>query len=375
MRLAAIDLGTVTSRLLIADVDSAGIHELERSMRITHLGEGLSATGTISSAAIEREVTACTDFLATIAATDGGPVEQIDAVATSAMRDASNSKVVLTALREAGLEVTVIAGEREAQLSFLGTLSGFANPSLSFCALVDSPVGCQGSSEPANATSGVAVKTVTKQHHICKAQNPRGGHADQDLVVQQNHGSSSSAPVLTVDVGGGSTEVILGTLTGKPPTPQIHKERSFNIGSRRITDRFLPTDPPSKEELHQAKTWIYDEMQAYFASFETKPAVMIAVAGTATTAVTVRDAMVEYDPWKVHGAVVTTEELDRVLRKLAALDLEQRKQTIGLEPGRASVIVGGLLVLQSVLQLAGLPAFTVSETDILHGILLNAYSS
>jgi exopolyphosphatase/guanosine-5'-triphosphate,3'-diphosphate pyrophosphatase len=311
MRLAAIDLGTVTSRLLIADVDQEGIHEIARSMRITHLGEGLNESGLISSAAIEREVAACTDFLATIAATDGGPVECIDAVATSAMRDASNSKDVLFALHEAGLEVSVIPGKREAQLSFLGTLSGFAN---------------------------------------------------------------LSTPIVTVDVGGGSTEVILGALQGTPRTPQIYQGHSSNTGSRRVTDRFLHADPPTSEELRQAQAWIRDEMQAYFASFQIQPTAMIAVAGTATTAVTVRDAMVDYDPWKVHGAVVTAQQLERVLGGLATSDLEQRRHTIGLESGRASVIVGGLITLQTTLELAGLTEFIVSETDILHGILLDAYS-
>jgi exopolyphosphatase/guanosine-5'-triphosphate,3'-diphosphate pyrophosphatase len=99
---------------------------------------------------------------------------------------------------------------------------------------------------------------------------------------------------------------------------------------------------------------------------------MIAVAGTATTAVSVRDAMEEYDPWKIHGAVVTQEELAKLINELANLNLEQRKHCVGLEPGRAPVIIGGLLALQIVLELSGLSEFIVSETDILHGILLDA---
>jgi exopolyphosphatase/guanosine-5'-triphosphate,3'-diphosphate pyrophosphatase len=115
-------------------------------------------------------------------------------------------------------------------------------------------------------------------------------------------------------------------------------------------------------------------MQPYFASFDARPDLLIAVAGTATTAVTVRDEMGEYDPWKVHGSVVNAAELGNIINELANMNLEERKHRIGLEPGRASVIVGGLITLQTTLELAGLTEFTVSETDILQGILLDAYS-
>jgi exopolyphosphatase/guanosine-5'-triphosphate,3'-diphosphate pyrophosphatase len=325
MRLAAIDLGTVTSRLLIADVCDGAIRERTRLMRITHLGEGLNVTGAIGVSAIEREVNACKDFLATIAATereDGLPVQRVSAVATSAMRDAANSDEVLARLREAGLEVAVIAGAREAELSFRGTLSGFA--------------------------AGVA---------------PGRAVALEDTTI------------LTLDVGGGSTEAILGSWAGSPATPRILEEHSFDIGSRRTTDRFLTSDPPSPDELACARAWTKAEMCGYFEGLTPRPQRMIAVAGTATSAITVRDAMVDYDPWKVHGAVMTAGELENVLCKLAYLDLPKRRLCPGLEPERASVIVGGLLILQVALELAGLDSFTVSETDILHGILLDACAS
>jgi exopolyphosphatase/guanosine-5'-triphosphate,3'-diphosphate pyrophosphatase len=311
VRLAAIDLGTVTARLLIADVDDRGIHELERHARITHLGEGLYETGRVGAAAIERELAACADFFAAIQALElreGRPVERVVAVATSAMREAQNSDEVIGALRERGLEVEVISGVREARLSFAGTLSGFA--------------------------------------------------ADGVLTGQT---------VLTVDVGGGSTELICGGADA----PAAPIEQSFAIGSRRVTDLFLNSDPPSSDELARAARWTRDGMREYFEALDAKPSLMIAVAGTATTTVSVRDKMLDYDPAKIHGARVTALELDGVLSRLASLPLEQRLACPGLEPGRASVIVGGLITLQAALELAALDAFTVSETDILHGILLD----
>jgi exopolyphosphatase/guanosine-5'-triphosphate,3'-diphosphate pyrophosphatase len=314
-RLAAVDLGTVTARLLIADVDSEGIHELERHMRITHLGEDLDKTGRIGAAAIDRERAACAEFLEAIDAvghSDGRPVERVLAVATSAMRDAANSHEVLDALASVGLAVEVISGSREACLSFLGTLSGFCTDEV---------------------TDGV--------------------------------------PVLSVDVGGGSTELILGVVEGSG-RPRILKEHSFDIGSRRVTDRFLRSDPPSDDEIECARAWAEQTTCGYFAGLEPKPQLMIAVAGTATSVVSVRDKMVSYDPWKVHGACVAVGQLNKVLNKLAELDLGRRRHCVGLEPGRASVIVGGLITLQAVLKQTGLGSFTVSETDILQGILLDA---
>jgi exopolyphosphatase/guanosine-5'-triphosphate,3'-diphosphate pyrophosphatase len=346
-RLAAIDLGTVTSRLLIADVTDDGICELERHMRITHLGEGLSETGVIGAAAIERERAACRDFLAAIRAVEqreGRAVERVIAVATSAMRDARNSDEVCDALAEEGLEVEVITGIREARLSFSGTLSGFSDDGVlsggggdGVLSRDDGP----GRGAPCNASAGKRQAT--------------------------------GRPVLTVDVGGGSTDLICGVIEGSRK-PHILSEHSFNIGSRRLTDRFLAGDPPSVEDMSRADTWVRDQMREYFTSLEQRPELMIAVAGTATSVVSVRDRLAQYDPWKVHGSRVSAAELDKVLYYLAKLDLSHRARCVGLEPGRAPVILGGLITLRVVQELVGLDSFVASETDILQGILLDAAS-
>jgi exopolyphosphatase/guanosine-5'-triphosphate,3'-diphosphate pyrophosphatase len=354
-RLAAIDLGTVTSRLLIADVADDGIHELERHMRITHLGEGLNETGVIGAAALERERAACRDFLAAIRAVErreGRPVERVVAVATSAMRDARNSDEVCDALAAEGLEVEVITGIREARLSFAGTLSGF------FADGAPSGDGAPG--------RGVAPGGDGARDRRGVASG--GGDAHSRGVARN---ALAGRVVLTVDVGGGSTELICGVLEGSRE-PRVLSEHSFNIGSRRLTDRFLTDDPPSAEDMSRAGAWVRDETREYFASLEQKPELMIAVAGTATSVVSVRDRLAEYDPWKVHGSWVAAGELDKVLYDLAKLDLSRRARCVGLEPGRAPVILGGLITLRAAQELVGLDSFMVSETDILHGILLAA---
>ena len=316
MRLAAIDLGTVTSRLLVADVCDNKINELERRIQITHLGEALNETGRIGKDAIERELSACSDFLATIKEVerrDGKSVERVIAIATSAMRDADNREEACSALLKAGIEIEVIDGKREAELTFLGAV----------CAL----------------------------------------EADS---------FAKAGELMVVDVGGGSTELVRGFGGREGRVPQIIEAGSFDIGSRRISDRFLISDPPLEAEISKAKGWIETEVGEFFTSLVQPPKALIAVAGTATTVVTVRDEMSDYDPWKVHGATVSDSELDRVFNKLAQLRLKERMQCTGLEPARASVILGGLLVLKAVLAFSGLRSFIVSEMDILHGLILSA---
>ncbi|MDR1421758.1 MAG: hypothetical protein LBI64_02700 [Coriobacteriales bacterium] len=313
MRLAAIDLGTVTSRLLVADVEGSDIREVERQAIITHLGEGVDATGLIGAAALVRELEACQSFLDVIhrlAQSDGVPVRQISAIATSAMRDAANASLVQAALSAIGLDVEVIVGEREASLSFRGTLSGFP----------------------------------------CR------------LPVDKR--------VMSVDVGGGSTELVIGCAKG------ISMMHSFNIGSRRVTDRFLLSDPPELGETEAACHWIGESLAPFFAEARAEgllPEMLLAVAGTATSAATVAGAIEPHDPERVHGAVLSGEDLRGVIGRLSALPLTERAAVVGLESERAPVVVGGLLVLDAVLAASGLSSFTVSETDILHGILLEAY--
>ncbi|MDR1358120.1 MAG: hypothetical protein LBJ48_02020 [Coriobacteriales bacterium] len=341
---AAIDLGTVTSRLMIGRVaggagcGSAGaeasategvvehsstaggkrgvaaacgsVEVLEQSVIITNLGEGLAASGIISSAAREKLIGALLQFRETLAevkarlACEGRGVLDIPvkAVATSAMRDATNAQDVLRELDELGFAVEVISGSREAELSFRGTLSGF---------------------------------------------------------------SELPGRVLTIDVGGGSTELILGTSSA-----QILASHSFDLGSRRSTEQFLLSDPPSAAELSAAREGAREQIAGFIASLPKRPAEAIAVAGTATSAITIRDSIRVYDSALVHGRRLSAEELDAGIARLSVLRLEERKLVAGLHPGRAPVIIGGLIILSAVLKALGKDSLLVSDTDILQGILL-----
>lgn len=173
-----------------------------------------------------------------------------------------------------------------------------------------------------------------------------------------------------VDVGGGSTEVVAGR-GGEAPV----RAHSFNVGCRRMTERFLAGDPPAPDELERAGRWVEDEMRPYFEWLREEGIRwdrLVAVAGTATTAVSVHERMAVYDSSKVHGYRLSLDALDEKRGRLAALPLARRRQTVGLDPARAPVIVAGLEILSRVLRLAGIDSFTASETDILQGAVMAA---
>lgn len=304
-RYAAIDIGTVTCRMLVVDADESRLHELTREYVITNLGEGVDATGELKPEAIDRVVRAIDGFLAVrdSLSTPDYPVVRTVAVATSAARDARNAAEFAARLRERGIELSVIPGSREAALSFSGASIDFSGERL-----------------------------------------------------------------MVVDVGGGSTEVVMGVGGAEPLCAH-----SFNVGCRRVTEKFLASDSPAPEELARARAWIREQMASWFADQAKEAASLervVAVAGTATTVVSIRERMETYDSTRVHKARVSRRELLEVYERLAALPLSARKNVVGLDPKRAPVMVAGLLILLEVLDFAGIDAFTVSETDILHGITL-----
>lgn len=309
-RYAAIDTGTVTARLLVADVAADGsINEVVRDIAICNLGLGVDETGLLAPESIERTAAAVERFLGAVHELEAQRGESIPlmAIATSASRDAENSDAFKARLAEAGLELDVIPGEREAALSFAGASSAFPGER-----------------------------------------------------------------VVVVDIGGGSTEIIAGRAGGEP-----ERARSFDVGCRRVTERFLRSDPPTLAELEAAREWVASAFAEYLRELRAAgqfDARMVAVAGTVTSVISIREEMVEYDSARVHGSVATRADVDAELDRLSRLAAADRARVTGLHPGRAPVIVAGLVILQQIMQLAARDTFTVSERDILHGIIMSLSS-
>lgn len=305
-RFAAIDIGTVTCRMLVADVHAGQVEELAKEYAITNLGEDVDRTGVLKPEAMQRVAAALDRYLELrdALASPEHPVKTV-AVATSAARDAKNAADFAALLARRGIELAVIPGEREAALSFKGASGCFPG---------------------------------------------------EDVLV--------------VDIGGGSTEVVAGRAGG-----EVLRARSFNVGCRRVTERFLASDPPAPEELAAARAWVRGEMAGFFEELEAAgfaPERLVAVAGTATSVVSIRERMERYDSTRVHKARVTREDLREAGESLASMTLAQRERVAGLDPRRAPVIVAGLTILDEVVGLAGTDGFTASESDILQGIVLDA---
>ena len=305
-RYAAIDIGTVTCRLLVADVDErGGVTNVARDIAITNLGTGVDASGRLASDAIERVGATVDGFAATLERLqeNGAPIV-VRAIATSAARDASNSDELVTRLQQAGVKLDIIPGQQEAALSFSGATSAFPG---------------------------------------------------EKAVV--------------IDVGGGSTEIIGGAAGGAPECAH-----SFQIGCRRVTERFFTQDPPGASLVDDAAAWIASELSGYLAELRERGFLggrIIAVAGTATSVVSMREEMEVYDSSRVHGAVVTRGDIDDLLKKLQFMTLEERRHIVGLDPQRAPVIVAGVVILQQIMEVGGLAELTISESDILQGVVLD----
>jgi exopolyphosphatase / guanosine-5'-triphosphate,3'-diphosphate pyrophosphatase len=300
-RVAAIDLGTNSTRLLVADVDNGKIAELAREMQVTRLGEGVDERRRLLPLPIARVRNVLADYRR-IAESHGA--ERTLAIATSAVRDADNGEAFLGEIEWSyGFATRLLSGHDEALLAFRGVTSA-------------------RSLEP-----GTVI----------------------------------------LDVGGGSTELIFGGPDG------VRWHDSLDIGSVRLTERHLRTDPPTADELASCAAAVRallaervpDDVRA-------DATAVVGVAGTITSLAALDLELPEYDPERVHGHVLTADGLQRQLDRLAAVPLEGRRQLRPLDPERAPVIVGGAVIAREALAFFGVDPLEVSEHDILDGVALAA---
>jgi len=318
IRIAAIDIGTETTRLLIADVTTNGEHpanapiitEVHRESHITQLGEGLSDTGVLSATGLQATLDRLEMFSLRLKVME---VRKSRCVATSAVRDASNAKDLIDGAARFSIHMEVIEGTEEAQLAFAGATYG------------------------------------------------------------SDAGSESEQVTLVVDPGGGSTEFVLGTVCSGG-APEIQKAISLQVGSRRMTDLFLKSDPPTAEEIKACKAHIKEAFAEPLAEYKGKFDQLVAVAGTATTLAAILGKVAPFDPKRIQGYKVSSTDISDLLRQFTSANLEQRQQIIGLEPARASVIIAGTLILEVALETLGKDSYKASDRDLLYGIILSAVS-
>jgi exopolyphosphatase / guanosine-5'-triphosphate,3'-diphosphate pyrophosphatase len=286
---AVVDIGTNTTRLLVAEVDDGEVVELERRTIITRLGQGVDASGRLADEAMERVAEAIAGYREVI---DRLGADRIVAVATSAMRDSENGPDFHDYLnRKYGVDARTISGDEEARLTFLGATAG--------------------------------------------------RNDDRETVV--------------IDIGGGSTEYVVGR-----PGEEPGFHTSTQMGSVRYTERFLLDDPPRREEMAA----VADAVREMVPQVDAEHA--IAVAGTATSLAAIDGAE------EVHGYRLNLGSCERIAAMLAGKTVDERRNVPGLHPDRAPTIVAGAVILTESIRSLGLNEVEVSDRDILHGAALTA---
>ena len=314
MRVAAIDCGTNSIRLLIADVADGRLTDVHREMRIVRLGEGVDATGTFAEAALQRTRAALHEYAGLLAEHE---VSTVRMVATSATRDAANRDEFFAMTAEVlgavvpGAVAEVITGTEEAELSFRGAV----------------------------------------------------GELD-----------SAGAPFVVVDLGGGSTEVVVGTAAG------VEASYSANIGCVRLTERCLASDPPTATEIADARAVVRDALDAVFDVVPVERAkTWVGVAGTMTTLSALAMNLPAYDSEAIHLSRVGFGDLLKVCEGLLGMTRRQRAALGPMHEGRVDVIGGGAIVVEELARAlggrAGIEELVVSEHDILDGIALSIAGS
>ena len=298
-RVAVIDIGTNSARLLVADVAGGRVTPVQRRSTVTRLGRGVDLSGRLSAEAIEDACAAIGGYVETIGEME---IETVDAIATSAVRDAENGSAFVAELRERfALSARVLDGEEEARLTYLGASS---------------------------------EQTPTR-------------------------------PTLVIDIGGGSTELIVGHGNG------IDFHTSLQAGVVRHSERHIGSDPPTAIELEGLAADVRGLIEAAVEE-GVRAEEGIAVAGTPTSLAAVEMELEPYDPERVHGHVLELRSIQRMLSRLASAPLAERVEIPGLHPERAPTIVAGVVILVEAMRAFGLERITVSEHDILYGTAIAA---
>ena len=299
-----VDMGTNSTRLLVADVEDGEVKELERRSTVTRLGRGVDTSRQLATEAIEDVVSAVGEYIKLYE-----PLEPdvVLALATSAVRDAENSGAFIAELRERfALNARILTGEEEARLTYVGAVAGRA---------------------PSDGT-------------------------------------------LVIDIGGGSTEIVVGS--GR----EMAFHTSLQLGTVRHTERHIRNDPPTAPELEALAEDIRKQLFAELAAadfFEIHTG--IAVAGTPTSLAAIDQELDPYDPERVHGYVLSLDAIQHMYSMLSGKSLEERLNVPGLHPGRAPTIVAGVVILIQAMRAFGLQEIEVSEHDILYGAALEAAGS
>ena len=335
MKLASIDIGTNSTRLLIVDYHKAEFRPLVRKMEITRVGRNLEKTGKISTSSAEKTLKVLSYYQQLVRKES---VNKYKAVGTSAIRQASNSDWFLSYIyKNLGMTVEVIKGEEEARLSFYGAVRDMNIDQI-----------LPKINEFGNINyQGYKVDKLSNKNEI--------NYRDK----------SNNKNILVIDIGGGSSEFILGSYNFSPVLAE-----SLNIGCVRLIEKFVNSNPPGIDDLNGMCTYIRSKLKNIAEKIKKNNFLFIVgLAGTITTLAAIDLKLKEYSREKIHHHLLSLGKIKKIYKSLCNLNLQERKKVIGLEPERADVIIGGTAIVLEVMGLLGENIIVVSENDILDGII------
>lgn len=329
MKMAAMDLGTVSSRMLCAEMDDGDVLASIKRTVITDLGEGVDATGVFAPAAIERVVAACAGFVCE--AKEFG-AEYVGCTLTSAARDVSNGEDLLGRLREIGLIPQVIPGDVEARLTFYGVAHDFMGERI---AVADS--------------GGGSTELV-----VGRALGGQDGPAGAPRVEAAPQGG----PDLRAE-----------------PCLELERALSLDIGCRRVTERFFGALPPSRGDLDRAAAWMRPLFEGYWKNLERRPERLVAVGGTVTSLVAMVHGLAVYDSSFVHLRDLAIADVETSVERMSGMTVDEIAELPGIQAKRAPVILAGALIVRELMRAGGYDRLTVSENSLLVGAAATMYES
>lgn len=299
-RYCVIDIGTNSTRMLIAQYHKACLHTIKKDMEMTRIGEGVDKTKLLSQRGMNDTIEALIKFKEEALKHN---VFKIYAIATSAVRDAQNKNIFIErSKKEAEIDIEIIDGQREAELGFKGILRGL----------------------------------------------------------------KSNGDILAIDIGGGSTELILGGEDG------IKYSTSIDIGAVRLTDKFIINDPISSKELENLKGYIQDNIYNHLNEIKRASITkVVGIGGTITTLAAIKQELDIYNREKIHGFLLTKKDIKSMIHRFIAMSIEERKGIKGLQPKRADIIPAGILILAEILDIISWEEIVVSDYDNLEGFIFD----
>lgn len=302
MRIGAIDIGTNSMRLLIADYKDGNLLNREKFVNTTRIGEGVDKKGYISQEAIQRNIDGLIDFNRMC---KDRKCEKVYCIGTSALRDSKNGDdFIQLAKNKADIDVEIISGKEESTLGFIGVAEGLT-----------------------------------------------------DRLKEEES-------ILVLDIGGGSTEFILGNLKG------IKFNKSENIGAVRMTEKFLKADPISEEEFKSMIRFIEEQINDTIEFLKNKKIdKVVGIGGTITSISAINQELETYSMEKIHNSSVDIEEVEKILQNLKKMTLNDKKNLKGLQPKRADIITSGVKILQVIMKKIEIKNIIVSEYDNLEGLI------